>query len=728
MFATQIPQITPEDIRYVGMRTEIDPRFLGTLSLNPFYCYSSSSRMYMFSGHINSSVVLNHASKKTIVTMYEREYGKYTFSIKAPCNMKVIKTFKRYDSRYGKGAMKENSQTYVMYMDCDNPQNVGVIEIPSYFNINKDFGFRYVIKKSFTPGDEYLKDEILADSPSVDNEGDWRYGIELNIAFMSIAGIIQDGFVISESCAQKMATTTYGRRMFRIGSDDIPLNTYGDENNYQPFPKIGDYIRPDGLLFAKRRLSNRTLDGNDFDYSLAPLKLSPKSLLASGRDSFYDSSEYGRPNAKVIDVRIHASSSSKHKIPTGMHEYLDNYVEQSNLFYSKILEAYEEIRNERKRLKQNLREMPELQNLVAIAMAETNIAENKKGNKLVKTYKSDPIADDYLVEIVFEDSNVPLTIGSKITGLHGNKGVVCDIWPDSWMPKDAAGNVTDIIGDGDSTQKRTNTGVLYEQCYNAFRRELEETLRSLFGIDKKHPTKDELLRCKNQREIMDLAWDYVSAFVVKASPLMYEYLIEALDLRKFTKDDFVMSVLEDRLRTYWPQNTAKSWPQIIKDLRDNFPITFGPVEYVDVNGNLTVTKDNVMIGEMYFIRLDKLGEDWAAVSSPKMSAHGTPSKLTSNDKYSNPGRTQSTRFWGESEMRLGEAYVGSEPVAEQLDRTNNAIKHEHILKQIHRSLGPMDIKDVLGCQDYPRGDGRPLQFINHMIECYGARFTRHVIH
>ena len=39
----------------------------------------------------------------------------------------------------------------------------------------------------------------------------------------------------------------------------------------------------------------------------------------------------------------------------------------------------------------------------------------------------------------------------------------------------------------------------------------------------------------------------------------------------------------------------------------------------------------------------------------------------------------------------------------------------------------MDIKDVLGCQDYPRGDGRPLQFINHMIECYGARFTRHVI-
>lgn len=728
MFQNQIPTITPEDIRYIGMRNEIDPRLLGTLSLNPFYCYSSSSRMYMFGGHINSSTILNHASKKTIITLYEREYGKYTFSIKAPCDMKVIKTFKRYDDRYGKGAMKENSQTYVMYMDCNNPQNVGVIEIPSYFNINKDFGFRYVIKKPFTPGDEYLKDEILADSPSVDDDGDWRYGVELNTAFMSIPGIIQDGFIISESCAKKMATVTYGRRMFRIGSDDIPLNTYGDAYNYQPFPKIGERIRPDGLLYAKRKLSNRSLAGKEFDYSLAPIKLTPKSLLPANRDSFYDTPEYGRPNARIIDVRIHASSNSKNAIPTGMHEYLDNYVDQSNLFYKKILETYYSLRSERKRLKQNLRELPELQNLLATAIAETNVAENKKGNKLVKAYKSEPISDDYLVEIVFEDSSVPLTIGSKITGLHGNKGVVCGIWPDHHMPIDANGNYADIIGDGDSVQKRTNTGVLYEQCYNAFRRELEETLRSLFGIDRKRPTRDELLRCKVQHENMSMAWDYTMAFVIKASPIMYEYIQESLEKKLFTKDEFILSILEDRLRTYWPQNTAKSWPEIIKDLRDNFPITFGPIDYVDNNGDTITTVDNVMIGEMYFIRLDKLGEDWAAVNSPKMSAHGTASKLTSTDKYSNPGRTQSTRFWGESEMRLGEAYVGPESIAEQLDRTNNALKHEHILKQIHRSLGPMDIIDVLGCNDYPRGDGRPLQFINHMLECYGAKFARHAIH
>ena len=53
-----------------------------------------------------------------------------------------------------------------------------------------------------------------------------------------------------------------------FGANEFPLNLYGDDLHYKPFPEIGEAIREDGLLMALRR----------FDANLAPAMVSRRDL------------------------------------------------------------------------------------------------------------------------------------------------------------------------------------------------------------------------------------------------------------------------------------------------------------------------------------------------------------------------------------------------------------------------------------------------------------------
>ena len=108
-------------------------------------------------------------------------------------------------------------------------------------------------------------------------QGDYCYGREVNVAFMSMPGVIEDGVVVSESFLKSMSTKGYETRTMSFGKKYFPLNLYGD----------------DGLLLARR----------EFRPILAPVEMSPEALRRP--DYTYDELVYtlvGR--AKVIDVSI----------------------------------------------------------------------------------------------------------------------------------------------------------------------------------------------------------------------------------------------------------------------------------------------------------------------------------------------------------------------------------------------------------------------------------------
>lgn len=59
-------------------------------------------------------------------------------------------------------------------------------------------------------------------------------------------------------------------------------------------------------------------------------------------------------------------------------------------------------------------------------------------------------------------SNAPATIGDKLTGRFGNKGVITEIIPDSEAPRTADGRIPDVLLNSAGLNSRMNNGQIYE--------------------------------------------------------------------------------------------------------------------------------------------------------------------------------------------------------------------------------------------------------------------------
>ena len=65
---------------------------------------------------------------------------------------------------------------------------------------------------------------------------------------------------------------------------------------------------------------------------------------------------------------------------------------------------------------------------------------------------------------VFIRTDQPMQIGDKMSGRHGNKGIVTKILPDHEMPKDGAGNPTHVLLSPAGIPSRMNVGQVLETC------------------------------------------------------------------------------------------------------------------------------------------------------------------------------------------------------------------------------------------------------------------------
>lgn len=382
---------------------ELSPELLGANALNPFPGHDSSSRAVMISSHVGQALVVDGATVRRCQTGVEREYAKYTFKIKMPCDALIIRCMHKYPPTVGETTIKENPLTAVVYRDCETNE-VGVLELPTYNCLHQSFGFRYVYKKAIEqliPGNFIPKDTVLADSPAVTDEGDYKYGVETQIAMMSYQPVIEDGIIASEEYLERLKTRGYGSRRLSWGKNYFPLNLYGDDQHYKPFPDVGDKIRPDGLLFALRA----------YDELLAPVHMTPRALQEV--DYVFDKTVYAEPNARVIDAVVYKGNNNKSNMPSGMEEQTEKYHRKEYHFYKQLIEEYQSLRN---RDRDELRLTPAFHRLLVEGLAFTNDDPNHRVNK---TINRSPL-DEWCVDITFEYEMVP-TIGSKLTDLHGGR-------------------------------------------------------------------------------------------------------------------------------------------------------------------------------------------------------------------------------------------------------------------------------------------------------------------
>lgn len=701
---------------------QLYPKLVGcATNLLPFMANDSASRLVMVGNHLSQMLVVEGATTRRVKSGMEREYAKYTFDIKMPATGRVVRIIRRFGSNAVAGPSRP-PEIIILYEDLEQKVDgravLGCVSIHGYHSKHQSYGFEYAIPemvKRIIVKDEIIpKGTILAKSPGIAPNGDYMFGIESNVAYMTIPQIIEDGFVISDEYAQRLATTSIGNRMVSWGKNKIPLNLYGDATTYRPFPEIGQAIRPDGLIFATRELEPMLgiID-------LAPEKLREPSVV-------FDDCYYAPPGAIVTDIRILQDATLVYKsTPVGMDEQLKRYAAGQSAYYDTIVQAWNTFQKEHKRFG-TVFCTDELHRLIVQECYPDN--PNTVDYAVNRNYRATPF-DECMLDIKFVRRVVP-TVGFKITDLSGGKGVVCAVWPKENMPVDAWGNRADVIMDGHSTFKRMNFSRLYTHWCGATCRYMDDLIKGNL-TDERIAHDTQYLLPQHRQQYIDNALaartidgliGLLKDFYCTVSPLMGELTLNLLTTKEAWLNH-IEYIKKDRMEVIIPSHSPNAGGEMIYALANRFPIPISPVVYTGASGIQCTTIDPVLIGSKYIILLEKTGEDWAAVASAKRQHYGVPARLTNRDKYSSPWRRQPVRILGEAEIRLLCAVMSPKLVSQLLELPNSPNAQRIIARRLITEPKPTNIARIIAPEDMPCGNSRALLFVRHLMECAGCRYT-----
>lgn len=690
---------------HITEASELSPDLLGgILCLNPTLHGDSSPRSAMFGGHAGQAVTIEGSTTRMLKTGMEYVYGRPTFKIEAPCQMLVIGVINRFSTNtVGAGGIRENPERYVIYQNVEhsNVPTFGIMCIPTYHTRNHALGFKYKlngrnIQRLYNEREYFQKGDIFASSPNLTEGGDYKYGRETNVAFMSLPEVEQDGMVVTESFAKAMACTKIENRLVQWGDDYVLLNLYGDDNTYKAYPDIGEKIREDGMLYAMRRIIPGT----------GIVNMTPKALRIF--DPEFDKPVYAEAGATVINVAVNSD-----RMRTGRAEVQ---------FYDKQTERYEKAAREFSKQLRTLYDglyrtygaamvlEPELNRMITDAISDTGGMDRKINNqgqimsvdKGTQVYNKVPIGD-WRVKITFV-KRIEAGVRFKITDTHGGKGVIVNVIKDEDAPTDDFGNRADVIMDDVSITKRMNLGKPVEQYINGASVYATKITRELVA-----------------KGDTDGAWNHLMSYYEAAAIEQYELMQNGMYNEKATRDMHVAHVCAHGVQLFAPTNRryfgAEQCRRIMK--KHDFPIS--PVRYRAPNGEMVRTRDPVMIAPIYIILLEKMGEYWASCAIPKLTHFGTLSSLTQSDKYALPWRNTPTRF-GESELRLFLAACRG-IYANRLQSMANtpAMQREAALMMLRHDT-PMNIQNVIDERKTPLGRARPLQMYKHNQSCRGIEF------
>ena len=409
-----------KDYDHLFQENQLHRELLNVLGLSPFDGNNSASRKQMFASHIGQSLVINGATRRRIQTGMEREYGKYTFSVKMPVDADIIRILERYPRTIGGLSPKQNPETLIIYENSDTKE-IGCLNLTEYFTYHPYFGFKYKptpALKKLRVGASIKAGTILLDSPSVvysDNDNcsskesrDYCYGAEMNVAFMSHPSVSEDGILVSRDVLKKFSFKTYETRVVEWGSKRFPLNLYGTKDNYKPHPEIGDPIRPDGLLMALR----------SYDEAFAPSEQSRINTMTV--DNIFDKMVYaGGPGGKVVDIRVmHDTESALPLTPVGMEVQTNRYDEARKRYFQAIYEEYERLLKDRgNRLQLSLEFHRLVVESISVIGNQKPRGDSDTVERVTKLHRAAPL-DDWRVEFVIEYETIP-DVGFKLTDTHG---------------------------------------------------------------------------------------------------------------------------------------------------------------------------------------------------------------------------------------------------------------------------------------------------------------------
>lgn len=686
----------------MSKRTEIKPEFIGLAAINSFIANTSSPRSVMDYNHWSQRVPLLAPDERLIKSGIEYELGKYINDVRTTENCIVKAVIPRY-----KDYAIEPPSTSVFveydkdYEDGKGPQMViDIIEVPAYRSTHGFFGYDLIptdTLENIQYGSPLPKDTILAKTTSLGEEGAYNFGLNANVAFMSHPSVAEDGFVMSESFVKRATFTSITKRVININKNTIPLNLYGTQDDFRFIPDIGQKVRPDGLLCAYR-------ERNDWFsiYDLSDANLSEVDMT-------FDEKVYVGVDSTVIDIQV-IKGNSKPEFTSKMTEQLDNYAEMLNSYYARVIRQYELLIAEKKSLYGNLdnvRLSPRAHRFITDCYVKLNSSSNRK-NTLC--YRKLPI-DQYRIEITTRSVIQP-NLGGKATNVHAAKGVICAILPDEMMPVDKNGVRADVISDSASLISRMIPSQAYESYIGATSRDNRGRLRHM------------LESSYGQKVFTDPPAEAVEAgraYLRELYALINSDMTDFLDSLNYEElRNHVLTVLNKNLYLYYPCDNERNIVDVISDIeKSKFKPLSDKLTYINDLGQTVQTTENIQIGVLYFMFLEKIANLYSAVSSSKVNNFGFPVKGASVDKHKYPHSQTPNKLLAETENRILISHIGPEAVADMIDLALNPTAHKTVYRNIIQSSVPYNTEFDVDRSDIPLGNTKSLQILNHIFTAAG---------
>jgi len=550
-----------------------------TLLTSP--AYVSSSRSVMFTSHLRQFVNLKNPDFPRVFTNYENIVGKYsTGYYKVKNKSVVVDKIPRFNDGIN------NNHLYYLFLYDKKNDKYDVVVKQNVEDLTEKFGYEYnnEVMDSKNPGDIVQKDEVLYKSTSYDEDMNYCYGKNVKVMYTMDTYTIEDALVVSESFAKSLVSKEIETVKVSINDNDILCNIYGDSENYKCFPDIGEFTK-ENTLCAKRRIHN--------NQALYDLK---KSNL---RKINYQSDNLFYIDGKITDIVIY-SNKTLDEVPDNIfNRQLKHYLTMQTEFYERLYERCRQIVESGSKYSKDISfYMKKAKNILDPNMKWKEENSNVFSNMIV----------EFLVE---KDS--ALTIGQKITGRQGNKGVVSDIRPDDEMPFLENGERVQVMINSLSVPNRTNPDQLFELSKTFICNRVSEKLKTM----KKLSEKEELLFDIIERFNPDEARAVKEWYKNSTRTVKKEFFEDAENNGIYIKNDVMWEhepIFETLTKIY------KDYPWI------------KPVDvYINKFGRKIKIMKPVIVGELYMIKLKQTSKKgFSARSTGALSKRGVPDKSFKN--------------------------------------------------------------------------------------------------
>lgn len=379
---------------------------LGKGLMMPFAASNSGSRKLMFGTQLEHRLPLLHPEVPFIQTGYENEFGRYSSSyVAAKSDIEVIAIIPKFE-------WIPKHQYYIITVD-HSTNKLGVIERKEYKHITENYGYLYdnTILDNLEVGSRITSGSTLQKSMSFDEYNNRMDGCNMLTMYSACEDTMEDAIIISESASRKLASPLVKKVTVMINDNDIPLNLYGNIEEYKSFPNIGEETVNSILCGLRKEKKEECLFSQSYS-RLKELTISDERYTVSGR---------------VVDINVYSNAPSRleeYDYNAQLKMYYDNNVKMS----MRIVETVNPYINNGYTMDYDLQKLYSISNGVING----------------KQYFSERAFSNIVLEVTLVE-DITVLRGDKLSNRYGGKGITARVRPDAMMPKTLNGETIEVI-------------------------------------------------------------------------------------------------------------------------------------------------------------------------------------------------------------------------------------------------------------------------------------------